>query len=219
MAGRRLGWLLAGALAVGWLVSSLPDADAPTPVMSREPAAPVAHPKPAPPSPRKPVTAPPLPAKQQTERSVVREPSVVAPKPVTYFANAKVRMRQSPSTDAKVIRTLATGELVYSLEVQPPWHRIVDGAGREGWVHGQYLAGSAPAPSRAAPLVSPPAQRVSPLTARTQPVPARTGEPIRDPRVGNCDCPYDRKRNGHRCGGSSAWSRPGGRSPVCFVGE
>lgn len=25
---------------------------------------------------------------------------------------------------------------------------------------------------------------------------------------GNCPCPYNSKRNGHRCGGSSAYSRP-----------
>ncbi len=40
--------------------------------------------------------------------------------------------------------------------------------------------------------------------------------PIRDPYVGTCDCPYDLKRNGHRCGATSAYSRPGGRTPFCY---
>lgn len=34
---------------------------------------------------------------------------------------------------------------------------------------------------------------------------------------GNCPCPYNRASNGSRCGGRSAWSRPGGRSPICFA--
>lgn len=34
---------------------------------------------------------------------------------------------------------------------------------------------------------------------------------------GNCPCPYSTMRNGHRCGGRSAYSRPGGRSPLCFA--
>lgn len=33
---------------------------------------------------------------------------------------------------------------------------------------------------------------------------------------GNCPCPYSTKRNGRRCGGNSAYSRPGGQSPLCY---
>lgn len=33
---------------------------------------------------------------------------------------------------------------------------------------------------------------------------------------GNCPCPYNTMRNGHACGGSSAYSRPGGYSPLCY---
>jgi hypothetical protein len=33
---------------------------------------------------------------------------------------------------------------------------------------------------------------------------------------GNCPCPYNTKSNGHRCGGNSAHSRAGGKSPKCF---
>ena len=38
----------------------------------------------------------------------------------------------------------------------------------------------------------------------------------RAPYVGTCDCPYDQMRNGRRCGNNSAYSKPGGRNPVCF---
>jgi hypothetical protein len=33
---------------------------------------------------------------------------------------------------------------------------------------------------------------------------------------GNCPCPYNTDRVGHRCGARSAYSRPGGASPICY---
>lgn len=37
--------------------------------------------------------------------------------------------------------------------------------------------------------------------------------------LGNCPCPFNTMRNGHRCGGRSAYSRPGGRAPICFADD
>lgn len=34
-----------------------------------------------------------------------------------------------------------------------------------------------------------------------------------------CACPDDRMRNGRRCGSRSAYSRPGGAAPLCFLGD
>ena len=36
---------------------------------------------------------------------------------------------------------------------------------------------------------------------------------------GNCPCPYNVASNGSRCGGRSAYSRPGGASPKCYPGD
>ena len=36
---------------------------------------------------------------------------------------------------------------------------------------------------------------------------------------GNCPCPYSTMRNGRRCGGNSAYSRPGGYSPICYPAD
>lgn len=36
---------------------------------------------------------------------------------------------------------------------------------------------------------------------------------------GNCPCPYNRASNGSRCGGRSAYSRPGGASPICYENQ
>ena len=81
---------------------------------------------------------------------------------------------------------------------------------------GDYHCHNAPAPKL-------------PITAPTiQQVPA-TGNAISDQKIrqlliqrsiagysGNCPCPYNRASNGSRCGGRSAYSRPGGASPLCY---
>jgi hypothetical protein len=33
---------------------------------------------------------------------------------------------------------------------------------------------------------------------------------------GNCPCPYSTNRAGKSCGPSSAYSKPGGRAPLCY---
>lgn len=33
---------------------------------------------------------------------------------------------------------------------------------------------------------------------------------------GSCACPYSTDRAGRRCGGRSAYSRPGGAAPLCY---
>lgn len=37
--------------------------------------------------------------------------------------------------------------------------------------------------------------------------------------AGSCPCPYNVDRGGRRCGGRSAYSRPGGRSPMCYEAD
>ena len=36
---------------------------------------------------------------------------------------------------------------------------------------------------------------------------------------GSCACPYQRASNGSRCGKRSAYSKPGGHSPVCYEAD
>jgi hypothetical protein len=36
---------------------------------------------------------------------------------------------------------------------------------------------------------------------------------------GNCPCPYNVDRRGHSCGRRSAYSRPGGYSPICYASD
>lgn len=36
---------------------------------------------------------------------------------------------------------------------------------------------------------------------------------------GNCPCPYSTTSNGRRCGKRSAYSKPGGYSPLCYPAD
>lgn len=36
---------------------------------------------------------------------------------------------------------------------------------------------------------------------------------------GNCPCPYSIARNGSSCGRRSAYSKPGGYSPICYESD
>lgn len=106
-----------------------------------------------------------------------------------------------------------------------------------------------PAPPRPAQSVTLPAQQPSARTPPAQVEPkAKPAEPpeIKKPKVNTkavltaaaiaaliitasrnsyyatgrpCACPDDRMRNGRRCGSRSAYSRPGGASPLCFPSD
>lgn len=36
---------------------------------------------------------------------------------------------------------------------------------------------------------------------------------------GNCPCPYNRTKNGSKCGKRSAYSKPRGKSPYCYESD
>lgn len=40
-----------------------------------------------------------------------------------------------------------------------------------------------------------------------------------DSYFGNCPCPYNTTSNGRSCGRRSAYSRPGGESPLCYASD
>ncbi|MBD2472387.1 hypothetical protein [Nostoc sp. FACHB-145] len=43
--------------------------------------------------------------------------------------------------------------------------------------------------------------------------------PIRQATSGSCSCPYDIDKAGRSCGGRSAYSRPGGSHPICYLDD
>lgn len=68
-------------------------------------------------------------------------------------------------------------------------------------------------------------QPIASPTPTPSPTPAAspspdTTKPLREPTQGQgCQCPYDYDKRGNICGARSAYSRPGGASPRCYVGD
>ena len=150
---------------------------------------------------------------QQTQRSTNTPPPVATSSPfigASLYTSQRANMRVEASTKSKIITVIDKGQLVKVLNVRGDWHSI-DYRNRTGWISSNLL-------SSEKPVIKP-----APTTTRTLPAQAaapvrqsRAGQPTRQPYVGTCDCPYDLMRNGRRCGGRSAYSRPGGRNPQCY---
>lgn len=127
---------------------------------------------------------------------------------IILYTTASVRLREEPSTQSEIIRTVPAGTEVKVDRTEGKWRRVSVSDDR-GWIHGDYLAEHKPAPPKIAEIPNAPARAAPPRQSRS-------GEPVRAPRMGRCDCPYDLMRNGRACGGRSAYSRPGGRRPACY---
>lgn len=203
--GGWLGWAVAGVLALAWLgadrdekvvapSSQTPSFVQPTPVErpTTEGGTPQVFVQPS------------LPA--QHDQIVEEKPSA----PTILFTTTNVRLRASPSTSAAIVRTVPPRTPIESVGHEAGWHKV--NVGRDqGWIRQDLLSSTRPALQESR---EPPSAPAAPL-ARQAPD-RQSGQPLRDPYVGTCDCPYDLMRNGRLCGGRSAYSRPGGRSPSCY---
>ncbi|MGQ3671951.1 SH3 domain-containing protein [Xanthobacter sp. TB0136] len=228
---RTLGWLLLLAIVAGWMMSggeeALPESGA------RQPASPVSS---------QAVTLPAsllYPAAMEetvpdTEESLshiradwaeAAQPAAT-PEPRILHVRVRANIRARPSTTAPIIARAAPGTELRAHRRSGNWW-LVQMDRSEGWVREDLLS-STPVPAAigtAAPLM---ATRSTPVAARTdrphisrQETQGRQGTqgksgPVRAAYKGRCECPYDIMRNGHRCGGRSAYSRPGGHKPKCY---
>lgn len=172
---------------------------------------------------------PPAVPRQQTS---VQQPEVMAtatpPQPtsqpaelgVRYVTASSLNVRQSPDTSGAKVTSLPTGTAVQVFEMRGPWLRVTAGGGVEGWVHGDYTSATQP---RAVPVATPaPQQAPAPAAAAGRPrseivqlIIARSINTY----SGSCPCPYNVDRGGRRCGGRSAYSKPGGASPICYESD
>jgi SH3-like domain-containing protein len=142
-------------------------------------------------------------------------PTVQADRTIYLFVTGdRVNQRAGPGTTSQVQGQLTKGSRVRQVSEQGGWTQIVSSLGN-GWMSSSYL-------SLRRPVVT---ERPNPGPARQVAVP--TSREIQAARraiirqsiasyPGSCPCPYNVDRGGRRCGGRSAWSRPGGYSPICY---
>ena len=71
-----------------------------------------------------------------------------------------------------------------------------------------------PEPKVIEPDIPKPVQNTPEPAAPPQP---NLNSPVRAGVSGSCDCPYDTDKRGRSCGKRSAYSRPNGGNPVCYI--
>lgn len=174
--------------------------------------------------------------KLDTPQISIREPTTEAEKPaatieaVRWVRGSKVAFRAGPATSFTILDRFNTGRRVSLLQAAGDWSNVRDALTlREGWVASRFLAEREPSTRR------PKNEERNPSIEKREPKP----KPVVVPRVeisdveiadriiaqsianysGNCPCPFNTDRAGRRCGRRSAYSKPGGASPICFVGD
>lgn len=164
-----------------------------------------------------PVQAPATVARPAVTAAPKAQPLPSEPSEVRFVTASSLNIRSAPNTAGDVIGKLQNGHQVSVLERSNGWLLIETRPGVNGWISEQYTSANPDPPSASQPaqaLLTSPATAVD-RDAIIQKIIERS---IRN-YSGNCPCPYNTMRNGRRCGGNSAYSKPGGRSPICFASD
>lgn len=140
---------------------------------------------------------------------------------ILYVSGSVVNLRAKATTNSRIVSKLPRGTKVHmNGSKSGKWIPItVDKSNVLGWMYGDFLKETKPV------INATPKQ-----TAKKRSIAAPTIREIRDARKviirqsirsypGSCPCPYNRDRAGRKCGGRSAWSRPGGYSPSCYASD
>jgi len=160
----------------------------------------------------------PTPALRDLKPADPQTVAVVPVRPKTLYVDAsRLNVRTGPSKSDKVIWTVKRDEAVQVTRVEGDWS-FLEGARYKGWVFSDFLT----------PKKKPKARFTTSLPKAKKPLPKRpkvSTAAIKKTLIrrsmayysGSCPCPYNRDRGGRRCGGRSAYSRPGGASPLCYA--
>lgn len=144
---------------------------------------------------------------------------------IYYIKGTRVAFRAGPGTNHPVLDRFNMGRALEFLgEDGNGWSHFRDQrTRREGWVatfltHPEETGTQAshqkeqsePQPTQTAP--------VQPVLSRAAIIKAIIAD-SRAGYYGSCPCPYNRDRAGRKCGRRSAWSKPGGASPICYPAD
>lgn len=152
------------------------------------------------------------------------EKAEILTKPVSdirFVSGTIVNVRSGPSTSFQVVGQLKYGAKVsVNSESTGAWFKITYANGSTGWMSQKYLSPDIPAKINTAIQQAPPQRTVSVPSGAA--VRQAKNDLIRQSLAaypGSCACPYNSDRAGRRCGGRSAWSRPGGYAPICYSSD
>jgi hypothetical protein len=124
--------------------------------------------------------------------------------------------REFPHIEAQVLATLSKGTTVYELRRVTNWVEVRGLKERLGWIEARGLSVGKDGEQQ-------PGGKSSATVALTlAAIAALIVEESRQAyyAIGrSCACPEDLTPTGRRCGGNSAYSRPGGASPFCYPSD
>jgi hypothetical protein len=150
-------------------------------------------------------------------------PSPEAGQRIRYVTGHRVAFRAEPSRDGVILDRFDTGRALQLLKDDGAWSHVMDPlTQRSGWISSRLLAETAPRTrtddqEKPQPRKEVPAQKPPAITDAT--VIARIIAGSIGAYPGNCPCPYSRDRAGRSCGQRSAYSKPGGYSPICYPAD
>lgn len=127
------------------------------------------------------------------------------------ISGQKVPLRSEPIVGSPLVDRLGSRETISVLEQRTDWARVkVERTQKEGWIPTRRVGAKARSaePAEAAPKIAP----TLPTAAIAKLLIAASIANY----SGSCACPYQSDRGGRSCGRRSAYSRPGGFSPLCF---
>ncbi|MDO5897895.1 SH3 domain-containing protein [Agrobacterium sp. Azo12] len=136
-----------------------------------------------------------------------------------FIIGSRVAFRKGPSTSDGIIDRLDNGREVLLIKRSKDWSRVRDKLSqREGWIASRFLVEKYEAPEEK------PRQEVS-KSKELPKIAPKIPDSVIVQRIiaeslasypSSCACPYNTDRGGRRCGKRSAYSKPGGYSPICF---
>lgn len=151
--------------------------------------------------------------RQQLETKINKaKPEPIFAQKNMYVDASRLNVRNGPDKTDKVIWTLKRDQKVMVVNKSGDWLQV-KGTRFNGWVFGTYLTNN-PAPKAAIAKKQKPKNNLS--TAKIKNLLIKRSHAYYS---GNCPCPYNTTRAGRKCGKRSAYSRPGGASPLCYPSD
>jgi hypothetical protein len=164
-----------------------------------------------------PTNSPPAPPLVSTSRSMDQLTSRDV-----YVRGHKVPIRNAPNEKAPILDRVDNGLVVVECERQGDWVLIEHPTtAKRGWVQAQRISYEPPQETQQEKKRDEEIRKEPKVALTTAAIVAAL---IRESLTeyhshAPCACPYDHDRAGRSCGRRSAWSRPGGYSPLCYASD
>lgn len=152
-------------------------------------------------------------ASSSNNHSTQSQVNVYQKKPM-YVDASRLNVRNEPNKKGKVIWTLKRDQKVQVTNKDGNW-LYIENSRFNGWVYGTYLTNS-PTPEEKTVADKP--RDVTPQLSTAQ-IKQILIDRSHAYYRGPCPCPYNTTSKGHSCGKRSAYSRPGGASPLCYASD